>query len=119
MDHFRKCFLSSSLNDSHCSHKILVPEQLSDLRLIKYSCFFLLIAKARKVEQMYPKQSPERSSALTNCFISPSLICSGGKMMFFRSTKGLLTIFFSPGFIVFLGGHSFLTQCSSLALPSQ
>ena len=37
-------------------------------------------------------------------------------MMFFRSTKRLLTIFFSPDFIVFLGGHSFSTQCSSLAL---
>ena len=40
-------------------------------------------------------------------------------MMFFRSTKGSLTIFFSQGFIIFLGGHSFLTQCSSLALLSQ
>ena len=119
MDHFKKCFPSSSLNDSHCSHEILVPEQLSDLRPIKYPCFFFSKLRPGKVEQMYPKQSPERSSALPNCFIGPSLMCSGGKMMFFRSTKGLLTIFFSPGYIVFLGGHSFLTQCSSLALLTQ
>ena len=48
MDHFRKCFPSSSLNDIHCNHKILLPEQRSDLRQIKYPCFFLLIAKAMK-----------------------------------------------------------------------
>ena len=39
---------NSSLNGIHYSHEILVPEQRSDLRPIKYPCFFLLIAKTRK-----------------------------------------------------------------------
>ena len=68
--------------------------------------------KDQERSSMQPKQSPEQPSALTNCFISPSLICNGSSIMFLRSTRRLF-IFFSPGFIVFLNGDCFLTQCIS------
>jgi len=35
---------------------------------------------------MQAKESPELSSALTNCFIRPRLLCIGGKVTFIRST---------------------------------
>jgi len=36
---------------------------------------------------MSPKQFQERSSALTSCSIGQILVCSGGKVMFCRSTR--------------------------------
>ena len=49
--------------------------------------------KGQERSSMQPKQSPEQPSALTNCFISPNLICNGGSIMFFRSTRRLFIFF--------------------------
>ena len=68
--------------------------------------------KGQERSSMQPKQSPEQPSALTNCFISPSLICN-----VFPINQTVVYIF-SPSFIVFLDGDCFLTQCTSCAPQS-
>src|SRR5678816_1117974 len=65
--------------------------------------------------QIYLKHSPSLSRALTNCFISPSLMWSGGKIIFPLSTSGSLMIFDAPTVIFSLAGHTTFFQWSSLA----
>ena len=66
-------------------------------------------------ENMCWKHSPSVFNALTNCFIKPSLIWSGGNMIFSQMTTGSLTIFGIPAFRVSRMGHSFWFQCFSQA----
>ena len=67
------------------------------------------------VVHMTWKQSPSTLRVLTNCFISPSLIWRGEKMIFSRSTHGWCMIFFSPTAKRFLTDQSFCSQCLSFA----
>lgn len=47
-------------------------------------------------------------SFLANCLKSPSLMCSGGSMIFSISTNGTASMFSFPGTILFRFGHVFV-----------
>lgn len=68
--------------------------------------------------EIYLKHSLSLFSALTYCFIRPSLICKGGNMIRFRSTRGTFITLRLPGTSASLEGHYFLVQCSHLVLLS-
>ena len=61
------------------------------------------------------KQPPYTLRALTNSFISPSLIRRDGEMIFCRSRSGWCMIFISPTVKLFLTGQIFYSQCLSFA----
>ena len=56
---------------------------------------------------MYSMHEPSLFKAFTNCFIRPSFICSGGRMILSRATKGSLITFCPPTTIYSLGGPIF------------
>jgi len=59
----------------------------------------------------YLKQSPSPSRAFTKCFISPSLMWSGGSRTLLGSTKLSRRTFLLPGTRDVLLGHTSLVQC--------
>jgi hypothetical protein len=59
--------------------------------------FTLASDKAADLRPRYWKHEPLQSSAFTNCFIIPSLICKGGNRTFCGSTKLACIKFFVPG----------------------
>ena len=75
----------------------------SNMPAFNFSC-----ERTGNLIQMYLKHSPSQSKALTNCFISPNFICSGGSNTFWGLTSGSFLIFISPIVKFSLAGHSVL-----------
>src|ERR1043165_8848716 len=67
--------------------------------------------------EMYLKQSPSLSRVLTNCFINPSLIWSGGRMFFSLSTNGSLMMFAAPTVMFSFKGHVTFSEWSCPTIP--
>ena len=67
---------------------------------------------------MYLNQAPSSLRAFTNCFMRPSLICSGGSITLDLSTIAGCKIFLKPGVRDSLNGQSRLMQCLLLSLLS-
>ena len=55
---------------------------------LKIPDFYFSIARPGNLPQIYLKHAPSLFSALTNCFMTPSLICNGGKTILDLSTSG-------------------------------
>ena len=81
--------------------------------------FFLFSLRPGKAAEMYLKQSLSWSTALTNCFIIPSLMCKGSMRMLFLSTSGSLITFLPPQFRLLHSSQETVHQCFCFALLSQ
>jgi hypothetical protein len=71
--------------------------------------------QSRNFSPKYFKQSPSLSRAFANCFISPSLMWSGGSRTILGSTKLSRRTFLPPRTRDVLFGHTFLVQCLALS----
>lgn len=102
-------YTSRSFCTIHTFCKIIIYDTSTNLKSIKYASFQLF----RDDAQMYLKQQPFLSRSLTNCFISPSLIWYGGRMIFSLLTNGSLTMFAEPRILL----RARLLFPNDLALP--
>ena len=93
IDHHRcKCIPCIQFWWLHCTDEGWIIQQSSYLRSIEYTALSFSSVMAGNFTHRYLKQSPSLSSAFTNCFIKPGLMCSGGR----RTVSGFTSGSYSP-----------------------
>ena len=92
--HINKWAPGAFLQVIHRVDEISILYKFLNIGSIKHFGLQLFCVKSRNDLQMYFKQSPSLFRALTNCFMSPNLMCNGGKMILFLGTRASLIAFF-------------------------